>query len=66
MTLEADVLAAYPAEVQIPAHLVAATLAASNAETPRVLVVLDDDPTGTQSVADLPCLLYTSPEPTRP
>ena len=56
MTLEADVLAAYPAEVQIPAHLVAATLAASNAETPRVLVVLDDDPTGTQSVADLPVL----------
>ena len=56
MTLEADVLAAYPAEVQIPAHLVAATLAASNAETPRILVVLDDDPTGTQSVADLPVL----------
>ncbi len=56
VTLEADVLAAYPAEVQIPASLVASTLAASNAETPRVLVVLDDDPTGTQSVADLPVL----------
>ncbi|WP_459792978.1 four-carbon acid sugar kinase family protein, partial [Arthrobacter sp. AD-310] len=56
MTLEADVLAAYPAEVQIPAALVATTLAASNAETPRILVVLDDDPTGTQSVADLPVL----------
>lgn len=56
VTLEADVLAAYPAEVQIPAALVAATLAASSAETPRVLVVLDDDPTGTQSVADLPVL----------
>ncbi|WP_458780783.1 four-carbon acid sugar kinase family protein [Arthrobacter sp. D3-16] len=56
MTLEADVLAAYPAEVPIPAELVASTLAASNAETPRVLVVLDDDPTGTQSVADLPVL----------
>ncbi|WP_461188860.1 four-carbon acid sugar kinase family protein [Arthrobacter sp. Z4-13] len=56
MTLEADVLAAYPAEVRIPADLVAGTLAASNAETPRVLVVLDDDPTGTQSVADLPVL----------
>jgi hypothetical protein len=54
--LEADVLAAYPAEVPIPAELVASTLAASNAETPRVLVVLDDDPTGTQSVADLPVL----------
>ncbi|MBD1592820.1 hypothetical protein HC744_12340 [Arthrobacter sp. S1_S22] len=56
MTLEADVLAAYPAEVRIPAELVASTLAASNAETPRVLVVLDDDPTGTQSVSDLPVL----------
>ncbi len=56
MTLEADVLAAYPAEVRIPAELVASTLAASNTETPRVLVVLDDDPTGTQSVADLPVL----------
>ena len=56
MKLEADVLAAYPAEVRIPAELVASTLAASNAETPRVLVVLDDDPTGTQSVADLPVL----------
>ena len=56
MTLEADVLAAYPAEIPIPAALVASALAASNAETPRVLVVLDDDPTGTQSVADLPVL----------
>lgn len=56
VTLEADVLAAYPAEVRIPAELVASTLAASNAEIPRVLVVLDDDPTGTQSVADLPVL----------
>lgn len=56
VTLEADVLAAYPAEVRIPAELVASTLAASNAETPRVLVVLDDDPTGTQSVSDLPVL----------
>lgn len=56
MTLEADVLAAYPAEVRIPAELVASTLAASSADIPRVLVVLDDDPTGTQSVADLPVL----------
>jgi uncharacterized protein YgbK (DUF1537 family) len=56
VTLEADVLAGYPAEVRIPAALVANTLAASNAETPRILVVLDDDPTGTQSVADLPVL----------
>jgi len=56
VTHEADVLAAYPADLEIPAGLVAGTLAASNAEVPRVLVVLDDDPTGTQSVADLPVL----------
>jgi uncharacterized protein YgbK (DUF1537 family) len=54
--LEADVLAAFPAEVQIPAELVANAVAASSAASPRVLVVLDDDPTGTQSVADLPVL----------
>ncbi|UKA67189.1 hypothetical protein LFT44_01735 [Arthrobacter sp. FW306-05-C] len=56
MTYEADVLAAYPADLEIQTGLVAGTLAASNAEVPRVLVVLDDDPTGTQSVADLPVL----------
>jgi uncharacterized protein YgbK (DUF1537 family) len=56
VTLEADVLAAYPAEVPIPAATVADAVAAPNAETPRMLVVLDDDPTGTQSVADLPVL----------
>ena len=56
MLLEAEVLAAFPAEVPIPAAAVAAALADSNTETPRVLVVLDDDPTGTQSVADLPVL----------
>ncbi|WP_457947840.1 four-carbon acid sugar kinase family protein [Pseudarthrobacter sp. alpha12b] len=56
MTHEADVLAAYPADLDIPAGLVAGALAASNAAVPRVLVVLDDDPTGTQSVADLPVL----------
>ncbi|NUT72598.1 four-carbon acid sugar kinase family protein [Pseudarthrobacter sp. C4D7] len=56
MTLEADVLAAYPADLEIPASVVARSLAASNAAVPRVLVVLDDDPTGTQSVADLPVL----------
>ncbi|MBO1269658.1 four-carbon acid sugar kinase family protein [Arthrobacter cavernae] len=56
MTLEVDVLAAFPAEVQIPAQLVADAMAASSASSPRVLVVLDDDPTGTQSVANLPVL----------
>lgn len=52
MLLEADALAAYPAEPQIAAHEVAEAVARSG----RVLVVLDDDPTGTQSVADLPVL----------
>ncbi|MDR7161982.1 four-carbon acid sugar kinase family protein [Arthrobacter sp. BE255] len=56
MTLEADVLATYPAEVPISAQTVANALVSSNTEIPRVLVVLDDDPTGTQSVADLPVL----------
>ncbi|KIC63796.1 four-carbon acid sugar kinase family protein [Pseudarthrobacter phenanthrenivorans] len=56
MTLEADLLAPFPPEFQISAESVAGALAASNAEVPRVLVVLDDDPTGTQSVADLPVL----------
>jgi uncharacterized protein YgbK (DUF1537 family) len=54
--LEADILAAFPAELEIPAQLVADALAASAATSPRVLVVLDDDPTGTQSVSDLPVL----------
>ncbi|MET3369953.1 UNVERIFIED_CONTAM: uncharacterized protein YgbK (DUF1537 family) [Jeotgalibacillus campisalis] len=56
VTLEVDVLAAFPAEVQIPAQFVADAVAASSATSPRVLVVLDDDPTGTQSVADLAVL----------
>ncbi len=56
VTLEVDVLAAYPPELEIPAALVARTVAESNAGAPRMLVVLDDDPTGTQSVADLPVL----------
>ncbi|GAA2110207.1 four-carbon acid sugar kinase family protein [Microlunatus panaciterrae] len=50
--LEAEVLAAFPPEVEISAESVAASVA----ETGRILVVLDDDPTGTQSVADLPVL----------
>jgi uncharacterized protein YgbK (DUF1537 family) len=54
--LEADVLAAYPADVRIPPQLVAEAVATSAAVTPQVLVVLDDDPTGTQSVSDLPVL----------
>jgi uncharacterized protein YgbK (DUF1537 family) len=49
---ESELLAGYPPEVEIPAGEVAASVAASG----RTLVVLDDDPTGTQSVADLPVL----------
>lgn len=56
MTLEAEILATYPAEVRIPAGLVADAVASASAASPRMLVVLDDDPTGTQSVADLPVL----------
>jgi uncharacterized protein YgbK (DUF1537 family) len=51
--LEAELLADYPPEVEVSAAEVAATVA--GAATPT-LVVLDDDPTGTQSVADLPVL----------
>jgi len=50
--LEADLLAAFPPEVAVPTEDVAAAVA----EGGRVLVVLDDDPTGTQSVAGLPVL----------
>ncbi|WP_310051673.1 four-carbon acid sugar kinase family protein [Arthrobacter ginsengisoli] len=49
-------LAPFPAEVRIPARTVAAALEATAKASPRILVVLDDDPTGTQSVADLPVL----------
>lgn len=52
MPSQAELLAAYPGETEISAAEVAAAREAS----PRVLVVLDDDPTGTQSVADLPVL----------
>lgn len=56
MILEAEILAGFPPEIRIPAQLVADAVAASSSTSPRVLVVLDDDPTGTQSVADLPVL----------
>jgi uncharacterized protein YgbK (DUF1537 family) len=56
--LEAEVLAAFPAEVSISAAAVADAVAASSTGNRRVLVVLDDDPTGTQSVADLPVLTH--------
>jgi uncharacterized protein YgbK (DUF1537 family) len=49
--LEAELLKEFPAEVEISAETVA-----KSADSGRILVVLDDDPTGTQSVADLPVL----------
>ncbi|GAB3277548.1 four-carbon acid sugar kinase family protein [Sinomonas notoginsengisoli] len=52
MLLEAEALAAYPAETQVSAREVADAVERSG----RVLVVLDDDPTGTQSVSGLPVL----------
>ncbi|WP_024287518.1 four-carbon acid sugar kinase family protein [Cellulomonas sp. KRMCY2] len=53
MALEAELLAGFPPGVPVDPAAVAASVAAA----PRILVVLDDDPTGTQSVADLPVLL---------
>ncbi|WP_432572424.1 four-carbon acid sugar kinase family protein [Kineococcus sp. SYSU DK005] len=49
---ESALLSRYPRPVAVPA----AQVAAAHARTGTVLVVLDDDPTGTQSVADLPVL----------
>jgi len=49
---ETDLLAGFPAEMPVSAAAVAASVAAAE----RVLVVLDDDPTGTQSVSDIPVL----------
>jgi len=45
-----------PKGPEVPAHIVSALAESSD----RVLVVLDDDPTGTQSVADLPVLMNWS------
>ncbi|WP_028279649.1 four-carbon acid sugar kinase family protein [Arthrobacter sp. H5] len=56
MPVEADILANFPSEMQIPAQLVADGVVLASKTAPRVLVVLDDDPTGTQSVWDLPVL----------
>lgn len=47
-----DLVRSYPTADRVPASLVEERVVASG----RVLVVLDDDPTGTQSVADLPVL----------
>lgn len=54
MLLESEALASYPAELDLAASTVADEVSLSG----RVLVVLDDDPTGTQSVSDLPVLTH--------
>lgn len=57
MILEDELLTGYPPVRAIGPEVIADAVRASG----RILVVLDDDPTGTQSVADLPVL--TSWEP---
>ncbi|MHA7142873.1 four-carbon acid sugar kinase family protein [Arthrobacter sp. Sr33] len=57
MILQEELLSGYPAVQAIQPEVIAAAVQASG----RILVVLDDDPTGTQSVANLPVL--TSWEP---
>ena len=52
MILEEELLRGYPPVRAIDPEVIAAAVKASG----RILVVLDDDPTGTQSVADLPVL----------
>jgi uncharacterized protein YgbK (DUF1537 family) len=56
MPTESDLLSGYPAELPISAREVETAVQASQRDLPRIFVVLDDDPTGTQSVADLPVL----------
>ncbi|MFJ6000537.1 four-carbon acid sugar kinase family protein [Arthrobacter sp. NPDC092385] len=54
MPTESSLLSGYPPEVSISAREVAAVV--QSGRPARIFVVLDDDPTGTQSVADLPVL----------
>ena len=59
----ADVLANFP---QVDEEKLNAALAAEAAASNRKIIVLDDDPTGVQTVHDIyvyTCLLYTSPSP---
>ncbi|MBK8459365.1 MAG: four-carbon acid sugar kinase family protein [Micropruina sp.] len=52
MASQQELLSGYPA----PSDISAEAVVAARGSTARALVVLDDDPTGTQSVADLPVL----------
>ncbi len=55
---ERDLIAGYSGDFDIPdpVDVAAGAVVKAREAAPRVLVVLDDDPTGTQSVADLPVL----------
>ncbi|AUZ88812.1 hypothetical protein CVO76_15045 [Arthrobacter agilis] len=55
MPTETHLLSDYPPDAPISAGEVAAAVRSAG-RPPRIFVVLDDDPTGTQSVADLPVL----------
>jgi uncharacterized protein YgbK (DUF1537 family) len=55
---EHELLEKFPPELRVSPAEVAESVAAAG----RVLVVLDDDPTGTQSVSDLPVLTRWEPE----
>ncbi|MCJ1674575.1 hypothetical protein MT355_15050 [Rathayibacter sp. VKM Ac-2929] len=57
MIKESAALANYPVDVPVSAGDVRSAIETSA----RVLIVLDDDPTGTQSVADLPVLTQWDP-----
>ncbi|WP_208544644.1 four-carbon acid sugar kinase family protein [Rathayibacter sp. VKM Ac-2759] len=61
MISEATLLAQHPGEVSVEAEAVART----RTERTPILIVLDDDPTGTQSVADLPVLTAWSEDDLR-
>ncbi|MCU1523125.1 MAG: hypothetical protein JWO18_19 [Microbacteriaceae bacterium] len=59
--LEAELLRSFPEDVDVPVEAVSM----SNARAPRTLIVLDDDPTGTQSVSDVPVLTRWEPDDIR-
>jgi uncharacterized protein YgbK (DUF1537 family) len=54
---ENELLLSFPAELEVSA----ASVSDSDAGVSRILIVLDDDPTGTQSVSDVPVLTQWDP-----
>ena len=57
MALSIDVLSSYPPVQEAEVDKV---LAEEIRDNEKKIVVLDDDPTGVQTVHDISCLLYTS------